>query len=335
MNLRELIYPLLILGCFVSSGMSQPKRVPPEISLLTGDVSPVHDPAIIRQGATYYVFATNRFNQKLLPIFCSRDLQAWKFCGNVFDDVPEWARLEVPGARGIWAPDISYAAGEYRLYYAVSTFGSNQSVIGLTTNKTLDINSAEYKWIDRGRVVGSAKTDDYNAIDPNYVQDQDGNGWLAFGSFWGGIKMRRLDPVTGKLSATDTKLYSLASRRPLDPPAIEGPAIIRHGKHYYLFVSFDFCCRGKNSTYKIFVGRAGKITGPYVDREGRSLMDGGGTLVIEGSENWRGPGGQSLLHDSSQDLMAFHSYSSVTGKATLMVSKIRWKDDWPQLMSLP
>ena len=335
MKLRELIYPLLILSCVVSSGMSQPKHVRSEVSLLTGDVSPVHDPTIIRQGSTYYVFGTNRFNQKLLPIFCSPDLKVWKFCGNVFDDVPEWARLEVPGARGIWAPDISYEGGEYRLYYAVSTFGSNQSVIGLITNKTLDSNSAEYKWIDRGRVVGSTKTDDYNAIDPNCVQDLDGNSWLAFGSFWGGIKMRRLDPDTGKLSSSDTKLYSLASRRPLDPPAIEGPAIIRHGKHYYLFVSFDFCCRGKNSTYKIFVGRADRITGPYVDREGKSLMDGGGTLVIEGSENWRGPGGQSLLRDRSQDLMAFHSYSSVTGKATLMVSKIRWNDGWPQTGSLP
>jgi arabinan endo-1,5-alpha-L-arabinosidase len=334
MNLRDLIFALLILGCSVSSGMSQHKQVQ-VVSLPSGDVSPVHDPTIIRQGATYYIFGTNRFNQKLLPIFCSHDLRAWKFCGNVFEDVPEWAKLEVPGARGIWAPDVSRVGGEYRLYYAISTFGSNHSVIGLATNKTLDSSSSEYKWTDRGRVIGSTKTDDYNAIDPNCINDREGNWWLAFGSFWSGIKMRKLDPITGKLSSVDTNLYSLANRQPLDPPAVEGPAIIQHANHYYLFLSFDFCCRGKNSTYRVVVGRADKITGPYVDREGKSLLEGGGTLVIEGSENWRGPGGQSLFHDDSQDLMAFHSYSSVSGKATVMVSRIRWKDGWPQTLSLP
>ena len=334
MNLRALILLLLIWSCDLPA-LSQSNSISSDISLLSGDVSPVHDPSIIRQGSNYYVFGTNRFNQKLLPIFCSTDLKVWQFCGNVFDEIPEWALAEIPGALGIWAPDISYTAGEYRLYYAVSTFGSNQSVIGLITNKTLDNKSADYKWVDRGRVVGSTRLDDYNAIDPNCVKDKDGNTWLAFGSFWGGIKMRRLDSKTGKLSETDTKLYALASRRPLDPPAIEGPAIIRHGAHYYLFVAFDFCCRGKNSTYKIFVGRAEKITGPYLDRDGKSLMDGGGTLLVAGSENWRGPGGQSLVHEDSYDLMAFHSYSAITGKATLMVSRIKWKEGWPQPIRLP
>ncbi|HSE26111.1 MAG TPA: arabinan endo-1,5-alpha-L-arabinosidase [Pyrinomonadaceae bacterium] len=334
MTWRALIFLLLIWSCDFPV-WSQSKSAGSDLSLLTGDVSPVHDPSIIRQGSTYYVFGTNRFNQKLLPIFCSTDLKAWQFCGNVFDDVPDWAKAEIPGARGLWAPDISYNSGEYRLYYAVSTFGSNQSVIGLITNKTLDNKNPGYKWVDRGRIIGSTRVDDYNAIDPNCVKDEDGNTWLAFGSFWGGIKMRRLDSKTGKLLETDTKLYSLASRRPLDPPAIEGPAIIRHAAHYYLFVAFDFCCRGKNSTYKIYVGRADKITGPYLDRDGKPLMDGGGTLLVEGSENWRGPGGQSLLHEDSGDLLAFHSYSSVTGKATLMVSRITWKQGWPQTIRLP
>ena len=103
----------------------------PEVLTLEGDISPIHDPTMIREGDTYYVFATNRFAQKLLPMFCSTDLRHWKFCGNVFDKVPEWALKEIPNARGIWAPDISHVRGEYRLYYAVSTFGSNHSVIGL------------------------------------------------------------------------------------------------------------------------------------------------------------------------------------------------------------
>jgi len=325
----------LILFCVISVGPAQIGNSEPEVLSLHGDLSPIHDPSIIRQGETYYVFSTNWFQRKLLPIFCSPDLQQWKFCGNVFDGVPEWALKEVPGARGIWAPDISHVQGEYRLYYAVSTFGSRHSVIGLSTNKTLDVNDPKYKWVDQGVVVRSTKEDDFNAIDPTYVRDANGDSWLAFGSFWGGIKMRRLEEKTGKLSSQDTRLYSLASRRPLEPPAIEAPAIIRHDKHYYLFVSFDFCCRGKESTYKILVGRADKITGPYLDRNGKAMMQGGGTLLVESSRAWRGPGGQSVFRDASRYLMAFHSYDAQTGRANLMISTIVWENGWPKVAVLP
>jgi len=323
---------LLLLPLCVSAFL-YPALSEAQILDLQGDLTPIHDPSIIRQGNTYYVFSTNRFQQKLLPIFCSQDLRQWKFCGNVFDAVPEWASKEIPSARGVWAPDISFINGEYRLYYAISTFGSNHSVIGLTTNKTLDRASPEYRWIDQGLVLASTRGDDFNAIDPTNVVDADGNDWLAFGSFWSGIKMRRLDRKTGKLSKDDATLYSLASRR--DPAAIEAPAIIRHGDKYFLFVSFDLCCRGKDSTYKIMVGRAEKITGPYYDRDGKSMMAGDGTLLLQGSNNWRGPGGQSVFSDPAGDVMAFHSYSAETGRANLKIARIVWENGWPKVGALP
>jgi arabinan endo-1,5-alpha-L-arabinosidase len=317
------------------AGLTAVSKDQPNIIVPQGDTTPIHDPSLIRAGNTYYVFATNRFNGKLIPIFCSQDLQRWKFCGNVFDAIPEWAQKEVPGTRGIWAPDISYTAGEYRLYYSVSTFGSNRSVIGLITNKTLDPGSSDYRWVDQGLVIASTKEDDFNAIDANYVEDREGNSWLAFGSFWGGIKLRRLDNKTGKLLESDSKTYSLASRRPLDPPAIEGPAIMRRDGYYYLFVSFDFCCKAKESTYKIAVGRSEKITGPYVDRDNKPMMQGGGTILMHGSDAWRGPGGQSVWKDSKNDLLVFHSYNGVSGKAGLLLSTIIWEKGWPRVDTLP
>lgn len=319
--------------CIVGYAQSTEKQ--PSVIVAQGDSTPVHDPTMIRAGNTYYVFATNRFNEKLVPIFCSQDLQQWKFCGNVFEGIPDWAQKEIPGARGIWAPDISYVEGEYRLYYSVSTFGSNRSAIGLVTNKTLDNSSPDYEWVDRGLIVASQREDDFNAIDPTYVEDREGNSWLAFGSFWGGIKLRRLEKKTGQLSKKDSQTYSLASRRPLDPPAIEAPAILRHGRYYYLFVSFDFCCKAKESTYKIAVGRSEKITGPYVDQGGKPMMQGGGAVLLQGAEAWRGPGGQSVWTDTKKDMLVFHSYNAVTGKAGLMLSLITWEDGWPKLGVLP
>jgi arabinan endo-1,5-alpha-L-arabinosidase len=301
---------------------------------LEGDISPVHDPAIIRQGDRYHLFASNRFAGKLVPMFCSQDLRRFTLCGNVFDRIPEWALEEVPGARGIWAPDIAYLRGRYLLYYSVSTFGKNRSVIGLATNQTLDPKSPDYRWVDEGKVVGSTPDDDWNAIDPNLAVDEKGRPWLVWGSFWDGIKMRRLDPDTGKLSGSDTRLYSLASRRPQKPPAIEAPFIVRRGGYYYLFASFDLCCRGKDSSYKIVVGRAPEITGPYRDRDGKPMLEGGGTLVLEGTQAWRGPGHQAVLSDADGDRLVFHAYDGTTGRPTLRISTMVWEEGWPRVGEL-
>jgi len=219
---------ILLMAAMLSVGLA---AAAPEVLTLDGDLSPIHDPAMVREGDNYYAFATNKYQQKDVPMFCSPDLHHWKFCGNVFDGVPGWALEKIPGARGIWAPDIKFVRGEFRLYYSVSTFGSNQSVIGLITNKTLNPASADYKWMDQGLVFESTKQDDFNAIDPNLAVDAYGGMWMSFGSFWSGIKMRRLDPKTGKLSSDDTTLYSLASRpRTAELKAeIEAPFIVRNG----------------------------------------------------------------------------------------------------------
>src|ERR1043165_5432618 len=130
-----------------------------------GDVRQVHDPSIIREAGTYYLFSTRAG----IAIRCSKDLVHWRLCGDVFAHLPEWAVKDVPGLRGLWAPDISYFNGKYHLYYSVSTFGSNHSRIGLVTNQTLDPASDKYRWMDQGSVIGSEAVDDWNAIDPNVV----------------------------------------------------------------------------------------------------------------------------------------------------------------------
>jgi len=249
----------------------------PELLGLTGDVEGVHDPAIIKEGASYYVFCTGgRPGAGVIPIRTSKDLRAWTLSGSVFESLPAWATKEIPGARGAWAPDISFFNGRYHLYYAVSTFGSRNSAIGLATNQTLDPARPEYHWVDEGMVLRSFQDkDDWNAIDPNLFVENPRSVWLNWGGFWGGIKMRRLDPRTGKLSTEDTTLYSLASR-PRTPPiggSIEAPFLIRHGGWFYLFVSFDRCCRGVNSTYNVVVGRSRKVTGPYVDKTGKPMTE--------------------------------------------------------------
>ena len=312
---------LVLLLVFFQAVLNMPARSHAQ----EGDVRRVHDPHIIKEAGSYYIFCTGRG----IPIRQSSDLLNWKIVGKVFDKLPEWTKQEIPGAVFPWAPDILFFHGKYHLYYSISTFGSNRSCIGLATNATLDPQGKDYKWVDQGKVIESIKTDDWNAIDANPVMDEQKNVWLCFGSFWGGIKLRRLDISTGKTSADDTNLYSLASRP--EPRAIEGAYIFRKGDYYYLFVSFDFCCKGVKSDYNIRVGRSKEITGPYVDKSGKPMLEGGGTLILEGAGRYIGPGHNSILHDGDKDYLVYHFYDGENrGVPTLQIRPLTWTEDgWP------
>ena len=169
----------------------------------------------------------------------------------------------------IWAPDIVHHDGRYYLYYAVSSSGQNSSAIGVTINKTLDPDSPDYRWEDQGIVLRSVPGRDlWNAIDPNIIVDENGTPWMSFGSFWSGLKLVKLD-TSWKALAEPQEWYSLAKRersilvddRVPGPAEIEGPFIFKKGDYYYLFVSWGLCCRGKDSTYKIMVGRSKDVRG--------------------------------------------------------------------------
>jgi len=348
---------------------AQTAKEAPQALVLSGAYAGTHDPSIAVDHGVYYVFATGAVHPDhaegpppapptgekpaaaarpataqlpQFPVRCSTDLHAWKRCGAVFPSVPEWIQQMSPKTEELWAPDISYFDGLYHLYYAFSAFGKNTSGIALATNVTLDPASPKYKWVDRGLVLRSLATDDFNAIDPNLVLDEKGQAWLSFGSFWTGIKMRKLDRGTGLLSKTDTKLYSLAARRagpltqprspnlPPDSEAVEAPFIFHHGAYYYLFVSWDLCCRGLKSTYRTMVGRSLQVTGPYVDKDGKPMSDGGGSPLLVANKVWLGPGGESLLHLPNEDLIVFHAYSAVDGHPALHISTVVWKDGWPE-----
>jgi arabinan endo-1,5-alpha-L-arabinosidase len=338
MRLVTLFFLLCISITAAGQDQYNAKVIPVE-----GDTQFVHDPAIIKDGNIWYVFSTasgpDRKGQ--IPIRCSNDLHHWTLCGHVFDQIPEWIKKESPNTRDLWAPDLSYFAGEFHLYYAFSIFGKNTSGIALLTNKSLDPSSPNFHWIDHGLVLRSRVEDDFNAIDPNLILDKKGQPWLAFGSFWTGIKMRKIDLKTGMTSSKDTKLYSLAKRVKPDnvPPdrpylpgnwqAIEAPFIVRHDKYYYLFVSFDLCCRGVKSNYKTMVGRSKNVTGPYVDADGKPMMEGGATPLLLGNNRWIGPGGESVLEQKDNDIIVFHAYDAQNGHPSLQISTIDWKGGWP------
>ena len=302
------------------------------------DIS-VHDPVMIKQGDTYYLYCTG-FG---ISAFASGDMKEWERLPRIFESPPQWAIQEVPGFRGhIWAPDISFHDGIYYLYYSVSTFGKNLSCIGLATSKTLDPEDPEYGWEDQGMVVKSVPGRDlWNAIDPNLVVDDEGIPWLTFGSFWRGMKLFRLNETMDR-PAEPQEWYTI-SARPRDiytdekeagEGAVEAPFIFKKNGYYYLFVSFDFCCRGIESTYKIMVGRSEKVTGPYLDKRGRNMTLGGGTLLLEGNKEWPGVGHNSIYTFDGVDYLVYHAYDAAdNGRSKLKIKPVDWDEDgWPMVI---
>jgi arabinan endo-1,5-alpha-L-arabinosidase len=293
---------------------------------VSGSIREARDPAIIFHDGTFYLFSTGHG----VPIRCSENLIEWRGCGLVFFGLPRWAREHVLGATAIWAPDIAFFHDRYHLYYSISTFGSNVSAIGLATNTTLDRSDPEHRWVDHGIVIKSTGAENWNAIDPNVIQTPDGAVWMVFGSFWSGLKMFELDPHTGMARESEPTLIGVASRAE-HPRAVEAPFILHHADHYYLFLSFDQCCLGERSTYNIRVGRAAAVTGPYVDRDGIDLMDGGGTLLVGPSARFPGSGHNSVLLHEGTHYLVYHGYDAQHGgTATLRIESLTWDaDGWP------
>lgn len=289
-----------------------------------------HDPTLIKQGPYYYDVITGDIGTRTyLRMRRSRDLVHWEFLGPVFTTPPAWVVAALGTTPGdFWAPDIRSFDGRYHLYYAASQFGTNNSVIGLATAKTLDPHSPRHGWVDEGMAMRSTPgADDFNATDPDLVSDERGALWMSFGSFWSGIKLRRLDPETGKPSPRHPTVHALASRPA--PGAVEGSSIVRRGGFYYLFVSFDFCCRGVNSDYRTTVGRARRVTGPHVDRDGVPMLQGGGTELLRGYDEFAGPGGGDVYGN----WFVHHYYydRDDAGTPKLSVRRIAWRGGWPTL----
>ena len=337
-------YALLAIG--LHSAAQPPAPMPVGTVVPIKQVS-VHDPVMIKQGDTYYLFATGVG----IAVWSSKDLQNWRKEAPVFSKAPQWAVDTIPGFRGhIWAPDITYHNGQYYLYYSVSAFGKNTSAIGVATNKTLDSASADFQWVDHGRVIQSypGKTN-WNAIDPNIIKDEKGTAYMVFGSFWDGLKMIKLTGDLLKTAEPIENIPTVASRKKessnINPPsidnnpkdaggnAIEAPFIYKKGPYYYFFASIDYCCKGENSTYKMIVARSKSVVGPYVDKAGVELRLGGGTILLQGNKDWHGVGHNGMYGDGNNDYIVYHGYDAADkGRSKLQVQQLKWdKNGWPYL----
>jgi len=285
---------------------------------LTGDTN-VHDPSYIVENGTgtRWVFSTGEG----LQVLYSTDGKNYKRSLPIFTQRPSWWSQYVPNHTGldVWAPDIFYYNGTYYLYYSISTFGSKVSAIGLVTTNSI----SGGVWTDRGMVIYSNNSTNYNAIDANIMQGHNGKLYMAFGSWSNGIYVTEISTSTMKPTGNS---YRVATKS----GGIEGPSLVYNSNtgYYYLFVSIGTCCAGLNSTYKIAVGRSTSPFGPFVDKNGVDMKNGGGSVIDSGNVAWVGPGGQDVY---GTNVIARHAYSvAENGAPKLLISDLYWDSSgWP------
>ena len=273
---------------------------------LDGQVQ-IHDPStIVRCDGKFYTYGTGG-------------------TALVSDDGWTWNRGAAPLRRGM-APDIIHLGDRYCLYVARNIGAQPRADINLIWSRSLDTNSPDYKWEEAGVVASSDGVEDCNAIDPGVLLDPtDGRLWLVYGSYFGYIRLVELDPKTGQRVNPHSQPVNIAIN-------CEASVMICHDGWYYLLATHGSCCRGAESGYNIRMGRAQKVTGPFLDHTGLEMIKGGGTLFVGSSSRHIGPGHFGLL-DLGKGVQKFSCHYEADldrgGASVLDIRPLLWKDGWP------
>lgn len=350
----------LLLGSLAVPAAARPSRATYTNPLpVTADGAPVEtcaDPSIIRSAtpgdSAWYMYCTTDplsaddrdaagdLIFRLIPTFRSDDLVSWEYIGDAFAARPAYA---APTA-GLWAPEIDYFDGTYYLFFGVTDVADAYSpepgcggdnAIGVATAP-----SAAGPWTFSDDLVVEPRRagpgcNFFWTFDPEVIRAEDGTDYIYYGSYYGGIFARELD-LAGltAVGAPETQV-TIANR-------YEGAEVVFRDGFYYLFVSATDCCRGPLTGYSVFVGRSSSPTGPFVDREGVSLLAGrvGGTPVISMNGNaWVGIGHNTVFQDVNGGWWtAYHAVDRedpyLAGevgftKRPVLLDPLDWPDGWP------
>ena len=305
------------------------------------------DPSVIRgKDGWWYSYGTTdplregEGTRHLLPVSRSRDLVAWEFVGDAFTEttLPTWA--DTSRGAALWAPDIRYVDGEYRLYYVVTettvTGEPNDNAIGVATAPT-----PTGPWTDAGAPVvaprrgGGGEPGNFQwTFDPSHVVGPNGTEYLFYGSYYGGIWVTEL--ADGGTRATGEPAMVAIDNK------YEGAYTVQRDGWWYLFASSANCCAGPTTGYSVHVGRSRDVTGPYVDREGVPLVQSraGGTPVLAPNGNrWVGPGHNAVATDlAGQDWIVYHAIDRTDpyldapfgiNERPMLLDRLDWIDGWP------
>lgn len=287
----------------------------------------VPDPTAMRiSDGTYYLYGTE--NIRNMPIYKSDDMVNWTFVGTAFtDETRPVFQPEVSTKRAsLWAPEIRFIKGKYVLFYSLARWGEEWlSSVGYALS-----DSPEGPFLPKGYVLNSRQVDVQNSID-QFIWEENGKYYILWGSFHG-IYIMELD-ITDDVTITP----KIETKQQLAGDAYEGINLWKRDGFYYLFASRGTCCEGIRSTYTTVAGRSESLFGPYVDKDGKKMLDNEDELLLRGTEDttFRGTGHNSILltDDAQQTWMLYHAYYKPRADGddgrSACLDRVDWVDGWP------
>ena len=295
------------------------------ISLMAGEPSKTYknpvvnyslpDPTVIEaEDGYFYLYATEDIRN--LPIHRSKDLVNWESVGTAFTTETR-PTFEPKG--NLWAPDINKIGDKYVLYYSMSRWGGEWTCgIGVAT---ADCPAGPFK--DHGMMFRSNEIGVQNSIDPFYIEDN-GRKYLFWGSFRGiyGVELKE-DGLAVKLGA---------EKKQIAGTAYEGTYIHKRNGYYYMFASTGTCCEGLKSTYQTVVGRSKSLWGPYLDKQGKTMLENNHEVLISKNKSFVGTGHNAELvtDKAGNDWILYHGVSVANPHGrVLLLDRVNWKKGWP------
>lgn len=332
MNSLHFIYILILLGiCPMGTALNDDPKTTyhnPVFEPVLADPTVFQDP----KSKLFYAYGTeddwaDQEGWRWVPILESENLIDWKYVGQAFMVKPSWKE-----EGGIWAPDINYVDGRYFLYYSYSTWGDKNPGVGLAI-----ADSPKGPFVDQGKLFDSKQINVPNSIDPFYYEEQ-GTRYLFWGSF---SRQATQGTYAVELTADGKEIKNPNGKTKIAAGDFEAVMIHKHKDYYYFFGSKGSCCDGENSTYHVMVARSKNLLGPYLDKDGKSILErGNGTLVIKGDDRYAGPGHTSgIITDAKgKNWILYHAIDIEKGKLengisrrVLMLDQLKWKNDWPYI----
>lgn len=274
--------------------------------------------------------------QHVVPTYRSTDLTHWTYVDDAFTEKPAW----VGDANGIWAPDVVHRNGRWYLYYAASDTPTataptgGGSAVGVATST-----SPTGPWTDSGGPVvaphaapnGSGQRWEF---DPEVITDR-GVTYLYFGSYFGGVNVRRLTPDGLRSVPSSEREIAIDNR-------YEGTYLLRHDGWWYFMGSATNCCNGALTGYGVFVARSRSPLGPFTDRDGVAITAtrvGGTPMLAQNGNRWVGTGHNTVVTDfAGQDWIVYHAvdrddpYYAGQGtytKRPVLIDPLDWVSGWP------
>ena len=295
------------------------------ISLMAGEPSKTYknpvvnyslpDPTVIEaEDGYFYLYATEDIRN--LPIHRSKDLVNWESVGTAFTTETR-PTFEPKG--NLWAPDINKIGDKYVLYYSMSRWGGGWTCgIGVAT-----ANCPAGPFKDHGMMFRSNEIGVQNSIDPFYIEDN-GRKYLFWGSFRGiyGVELKE-DGLAVKLGA---------EKKQIAGTAYEGTYIHKRNGYYYMFASTGTCCEGLKSTYQTVVGRSKSLWGPYLNKQGKTMLENNHEVLISKNKSFVGTGHNAELvtDKAGNDWILYHGVSVANPHGrVLLLDRVNWKKGWP------